>query len=211
MDAVVFDYGGVLTTPVRAAHQRWLAAERIDPDSYLGAMRDWLGRDRPHGSPVHLLETGELSAAEFETALAARLVGADGAPVPAAGLLGRMFGEMTPDPEMFVLVKAIRAAGVRLGLLSNSWSNVYPEDIHDLFDPVVISGEVGLRKPDPRIYRLALDGLGIDPGRVVFVDDAPVNVEAATALGMRGVRHVDPATTRAALTDLLPALAEVSA
>ncbi len=212
VDAVVFDYGGVLTPPIRAVHQRWLDAERIDGDGYRAVMREWLARDVPHGTPVHLLETGELSDLDFETALAARLRDLDGAAVPAAGLLGRMLGGMRPVPEMVALLRQIRDSGVAVGLLSNSWgTHDYPADVLELCAPAVISGRVGLRKPDPRIYRLVLDGLGVPAERVVFVDDAPVNIDAAQALGMRGIRHRDPATTRAALAALLPTLAEVTA
>lgn len=212
VDAVVFDYGGVLTPPIRTVHQRWLDTERIDGAGYRAVMRDWLARDVPHGTPVHLLETGEMSDVDFETALAARLRTHDGAAVPAAGLLGRILGDMRPVPEMLALLREIRDSGVAVALLSNSWgTHDYPADVLELCAPAVISGQVGLRKPDPRIYQLVLDGLSLPAGRVVFVDDAPVNIDAAETLGMRGIRHLDPATTRAALTDLLPTLAEVTA
>jgi epoxide hydrolase-like predicted phosphatase len=207
VDAVVFDYGGVLTTPVPISTRQWLEAERIDVDGFYVVMREWMAAGAVNGSPVHLLETGELSGPEFERELAGRLTTADGVGVIADGLLARMLGGMRPDPEMFELVEQVRALGVRVGLLSNSWGNTYPENIATLFDPVVISGEVGLRKPDPRIYQLTLGHLGTRPDRVVFVDDIPMNVEAATALGIRGLRHRDAASTRAALAELLPGLA----
>ena len=72
---------------------------------------------------------------------------------------------------------------------------------------VVISGEVGLRKPEPAIYRLALERLGVAAPEAVFVDDAEPNVLGARMLGMRGVLHTDAASTRAALAALIPALA----
>jgi putative hydrolase of the HAD superfamily len=208
IDAVVFDYGGVLTTPLRVSTPLWLAADRITPDSFTDTMRDWLGRDAALGSPVHRLETGELPGAEFERVFAARLVTEDGAPVVAAGLLARLFAGMTIDERMVALVGDLRAAGLRLGLLSNSWANTYPDELLALFDAVVISGEVGLRKPDPVIYRLVLDKLAVPAARSVFVDDAPVNVAAAIELGMHGIRHEDAEQTRAALAELIPALAK---
>ena len=171
-------------------------------------MREWLGRDAVAGSPIHRLETGELSGPDFERAFAARLATSDGSPVPAEGLLARLFAGMRTDPAMFDLLGDLRATGVKVGLLSNSWGNHYPDDLHELFDAMVISGEVGLRKPDPVIYRLVLDKLDVPAERAIFVDDAPVNVEAATALGMRAIRHQDAASTRAALEPLIPGLAK---
>jgi putative hydrolase of the HAD superfamily len=203
IDAVVFDYGGVLTTPLRVSTPLWLAADGITPDSFAATMREWLGRDAAAGSPVHRLETGELSGPEFERLFAARLVTEDGTPVVPAGLLGRLFAGMAVDEAMLALVGDLRAAGVLVGLLSNSWANHYPDELLALFDAVVISGDVGLRKPDPVIYGLVLDKLAVPAARSVFVDDAPVNVAAAEKLGMRGVRHTDADTTRAALTELL--------
>ena len=208
LDAVVFDYGGVLTTPLRESTGQWLARDGIVPDSFAMAMREWLGRGVPAGTPVHRLETGELAGPDFEALFAERLRTHAGTPVPAAGLLSRLFAGMRTDPAMLVLVSDLRALGLRVGLLSNSWGNHYPDDLAETFDAIVISGEVGLRKPDPAIYRLVLDKLDVQPARAAFVDDAPVNIEAADALGMHGIRHRDAATTRAALHALIPALAK---
>lgn len=204
VDAVVFDFGGVLTVPVRASTEQWLTAEGIVEDSYRAVMREWLVGDTAAGSPVHRLETGELSGPEFERALAARLLTAHGAAVVAEGLLARMFAGMVVDPVMLELIAELRATGVRVGLLSNSWANDYPADVLELFDPVLISGEVGLRKPDPRIFRLLLDRLGLPAERVVFVDDVAPNVAAAAELGIHAIAHVDAVTTRDALRALVP-------
>jgi putative hydrolase of the HAD superfamily len=91
-------------------------------------------------------------------------------------------------------------------VLSNSWGNHdYPrQDFTDLFDAVVISGEVGMRKPEPRIFRHAVSLLGVSPAECVFIDDVQANVEAAIACGMTGLRHTDPASTVTALTQLFP-------
>jgi epoxide hydrolase-like predicted phosphatase len=206
IDAVVFDYGGVLTSPLRVSTGQWLAGDQVDPESFRQAMREWLGRDAVAGTPVHRLETGELSGADFEVALAERLVRLDGRPVAAEGLLGRLFAGMRPDTAMIELMADLRATGLLVGVLSNSWGNTYPDELDRWCDAVVISGEVGLCKPDPRIYALMLDKLSVPAPRAAFVDDAPVNVAAANELGMHGIRHTDAATTRAALTDLIPDL-----
>lgn len=141
-------------------------------------------------SPVHLLERGEMPVGEFDSALAAGLA-ERGSPVAPAGLTRRMLADFAQlDASMVGLVRTARAAGVRTALLSNSWGNEYPAELMDgLFDAVVISGEVGMRKPELRIYRHTAQLLGVPPGECVMVDDLPHNVSAAAAAGMVGVLH----------------------
>ena len=106
---------------------------------------------------------------------------------------------------MLAAVAALRRGGVRTGLLSNSWGfEGYPrERFGELFDAVVISGEVGLRKPDPAIYALAADRLGLPAAACVFVDDLDTNVHAAEAAGMTGVVHTGAEHTLPRLAALL--------
>ncbi|WP_223198462.1 HAD family hydrolase [Solihabitans fulvus] len=208
VDAVVLDYGGVLTVSVRQFIDDWLREERVDTERYADTMRGWLSHEAAVGNPVHLLETGELTVAEFEALLAAELRTLDGAPVPAAGLLRRMFGRATPDPDMIELVRDAQALGLRTALLSNSWGEGYPEALlAELFEVVVISGRIGLRKPDPQIYQYLLDQLDMPADRCVFLDDSPANVTAAQDAGLHAFRHADAASSRAALSALVPALA----
>jgi len=207
VDAVVFDYGGVLTLPVRESIDAWLEADGIDPASFSRTLKAWLSRDAQDGTPIHRLETGELSVPEFDALLAAELATVDGRPVDPVGVLKRLFAGMQPDPPMFALVEDLRAADVRVGLLSNSWGNTYPrERIDALFDPVVISGEVGMRKPLAPIYELALERLGTPAGRVLFIDDAEPNILGARRVGLQAFLHADAVTTRAALAALIPDL-----
>ncbi len=141
-------------------------------------------------SPVHLLELGRLSAADFDTALAARLA-EEGSPVPAADLTKRMLADLEGlDESMLGLVRRARDAGLRTALLSNSWGNDYPDELLDgLFDAVVISGHVGMRKPELRIFRHTAELVGVPVNQCVMVDDLPHNVRAAAAAGMVGVLH----------------------
>jgi epoxide hydrolase-like predicted phosphatase len=207
---LLVDYGGVLTTPLADATKAWLEADGIDRERFGRLMRRWLASDAD-ANAVHDLETGRISAADFERRLAAELLGdnsstADGSPGgrPVAGMLTRMFAGFRPDPGMIDVVRAARTAGIRTGLLSNSWGLDYPRDGWDtLFDTVVISGEVGLRKPDPAIYTLAAERLGLPPNQVVFVDDLAPNVRGAVAVGMVGVQHTDVEATAAELEILL--------
>ena len=204
---VIIDWGGVMTGPVMDSVRAWLDAEHIDHDSYLAALRPWVHAaydGAGHGNPVHALERGECTDAEFERELAARLVRQDGGTVAADGLLGRMFAATVPSEPMYAAVRALRAAGRRTCLLSNSWgSDGYPREVlPELFDAVVISAEVGMRKPEERIFRHAIGLIGLAPGECVFIDDMSANVQAAEALGMRGVLHTQAATTVAELAEL---------
>lgn len=211
VDAVLFDYGGVMTSPVGEAIRAWHATDGIDPASFSRTLKAWLSRTVDWETPIHRLETGELSVAEFEELFAAELTTVEGTAPAAEGLLGRMFAEMRPDPAMFTLVEELRGCGLRVGLLSNSWGNTYPRKrIDALFDPVVISGEIGLRKPQAEIYAHAVERLGVPADRVVFVDDAEPNVLGARATGLRGLLHTSPQATRAALAALVPTLAPTS-
>lgn len=139
-------------------------------------------------SPVHALERGEMDREEFEVLLAAALT-ERGSPVVSTGLLDRLLGGLERcSEEMSELVRCARRAGVRTALLSNSWGDHYPERLWDgLFDEIVISGRVGMRKPEPRIYLHTASLLGLEPSECVMVDDLPANIRAARALGMHGV------------------------
>jgi HAD superfamily hydrolase (TIGR01509 family) len=110
---------------------------------------------------------------------------------------------------MFALAEELRGLGLRVGLVSNSWGNTYPRELIDaLLDPIVISGEVGLRKPDAAIYELALHRLGVAAERTLFVDDAEPNVLGARAVGLQALLHTDAAATRVALAVLVPDLSQ---
>lgn len=206
---LLVDYGGVLTTPLADATDAWLRADGIDPERFGRLIRRWLSSDA-EANAVHDLETGRMSAADFERQLAAELLDdatAEGEPPvqpAAAGMLTRMFAGFRPETSMIDLIRVAREAGVRTGLLSNSWGLDYPREGWDtLFDTVVISGEVGLRKPEPAIYLLAAERLGLPPTQVVFVDDLAPNVRAAAAVGMVGVHHTDVDATAEELEVLL--------
>jgi len=205
---VITDWGGVLTTPILATVQAWIEADGIDWNSYRTVMRTWVtDAYAPNGSPnpVHALERGECSGAEFEEVLAAQLHGVDGGAVDAVGLLQRMFAASARVPAMYDMIRALRGAGLRTALLSNSWGcDEYPRaDFPALFDTVVISGECGMRKPEEAIFLHTARSLGLEPRECVFIDDIEANVAAAAACGMTGVHHTEAAPTAAAVADLL--------
>ncbi|GAA2851810.1 hypothetical protein GCM10020220_046410 [Nonomuraea rubra] len=204
---VLIDWGGVLTTSLSDSIARWIAADRIDADRYYTVMREMIDHAYRGGdgeSVVHALERGELDGAAFERDLAARLLTLDGVPPVAEGLLERMFAGFERVEAMYDMLRDVRRNGVRTCLLSNSWSNTYPRDDWDeVFDAVVISGEVGMRKPEPRIYQHALGMIGLDGAQCVFIDDIEANIVAARELGIAGIHHRDAATTIAELETLL--------
>lgn len=203
--ALVVDYGGVLTVPIRTAFESWLAADQIDPEAFGALIEEWRGQP---DNPMHRLETGELGPDEFADYLVTKLRRTDGLPVEAAGLNERIFAAMHLDPDAFVMLRAARAAGLKTALLSNSWDFAYPWDQLDpLLDVKIVSGNVGLRKPDPAIFALAAEQLDLPLDECAFVDDLEPNVQAAAELGMHAVLHTDLAATLAALTALVPRLA----
>ena len=205
---VVTDWGGVLTTPILATVRAWVQADGIDWDTYVAVMGPWVSgayKQEARQNPVHALERGECSNIEFEILLAAQLKTIAGGPVVAEGLLRRMFAASLPVPVMYGVIRTLRRSGFGTALLSNSWGcEEYPRaDFPGLFDTVVISGEVGMRKPEPEIFRLAAATLGLEPAECVFIDDVEANVAAAVGCGMVGVHHTDVAATARELEALL--------
>ncbi|HVS68050.1 MAG TPA: HAD family phosphatase [Mycobacteriales bacterium] len=199
LKALIVDYGGVLTSPLLDTTSSWMDGDGIDPESFKDAMRDWLGLSYGTDaaeSPVHALERGEVEVPDFERHLAAQLKTVDGRPVEAEGLLTRMFAGFGHEPAMTEALRHAKAAGLSTALLSNSWGLDYPRDRWDeLFDVVVISGEVGMRKPEPRIFHLTAERLGLAPEVCVFVDDLAPNIRGAAEVGMIGVHHITPQQT----------------
>lgn len=126
-------------------------------------------------------------------------------PAGAETLIDRLFEGAQADDAMVATVRAARRAGVRTGLVSNSWgTRRYPRPLlAELFDGIVISGEEGMRKPTPEIYALGAERIGVPPEQCVFVDDLPFNLDPARELGMAVVHHTDAATTVAELERLL--------
>lgn len=193
LQGLVLDWGGVLTTDLHSSMSAWADAEDVDLEQFGAVMRKWLGQEGEVESwvnPVHALERGEIEVPDFEIRLAQGLTERLGKPIDPSGLLQRLFAHFTHAHDMTGLVRRAKAAGIRTALLSNSWGNTYPDHLFDgMFDVVVISGEVGMRKPEERIYAYTLDKLGLPAHECAFVDDLRHNVDAAVALGMVGIHH----------------------
>jgi epoxide hydrolase-like predicted phosphatase len=193
--ALLVDFGGVLTTSVWVAFGEFCEGAGLEQDTVLK-----LFREEPEAlALLRGLETGELEEAEFEPRFAELLGVADD-----EGLIERLFAGLGPDEAMIEAVRKARAGGVATGLISNSWGlGIYQRAPVDLFDAAVISGEVGLHKPQPEIYELACERLEVRPADSVFVDDLRENVAGAEAVGMTGVLHRRTAETVDRLEELL--------
>ena len=190
------DYGGVLTTNVWESFSAFCRTEGLDPDRVRS-----LFRDNPDAlNLLRNLETGELTEEEFSEQFAPLLGIANH-----DGLIDRLFAGMKPDQPMIDSLRHARAAGIRTGLISNSWGRGrYDRDSFDeLFDGVVISGEVGLHKPQPEIFRLAAERIALEPAECVFVDDLRENCAGAEAVGMTAVLHRNTDDTLDRLEELL--------
>jgi putative hydrolase of the HAD superfamily len=196
MKGLLVDFGGVLTTNVFESFRAFCVDEGLDPDAIKRLFR---------GEPeavrlVRRLETGDLSEDEFGERFG-ELLGIE----RRAGLVERMFRHSRPDDAMVEAVRRARAQGMRTGLISNSMGagrydrSTFPE----LFDGVVISGDEGMHKPQPEIFRLGAERVGLPPEECVFVDDLRENCEGAEAVGMTAVLHRGSDTTLPRLEELL--------
>jgi len=193
VDAVLFDFGGVFTpSPFHVLRQ---AAVELDlpPDVVLATVFGGYDEDTDH--PWHRLERGEVTIEDAIAAIVA-LAADSGHEIDPIGMLTKGMGGSGVRDDVVDLVREVRAAGVATAIVTNNvkefssaWREMLP--VAELFDVVVDSCEEGVRKPDPVIFRLALERLGgVPPERAAFLDDAPGNVASARALGMHAI-HVD--------------------
>ena len=207
VEVVISDFGGVLTAPMFHAFAAWQAHAGIELEQLGEAMV--LATERNGENPLFPLERGEITEAQFNAQLSAALRETAGREVDMDGFKDVFFQALPANEPMFDHLRALRAEGYRLALLTNNvreweplWRSLLPID--EIFEQVVDSAFVGMRKPDPRIYELTLERMGgVAAERCVFLDDLEVNVEAARALGMGGVRFVDTEQAIAELDALL--------
>lgn len=202
-EALVVDFGGVLTTPLQESFVMFADALGIElQDLVRVALKAYTGDT---DALVVAFETGAISDEEFSKRFAQRLTEGTGVDVDPNGLVERMFGGMRLEESMLDAVGVAKSHGFKTGLLSNSWGlSGYPrERLAEIMDVIVISGEVGLRKPDPEIFSLTTDKLGLPAEVCVFVDDHPGHLKAAQEAGMKTVLHRTPPETLTELEALL--------
>jgi epoxide hydrolase-like predicted phosphatase len=192
--ALIVDFGGVLTTDIWSSFAHFCEQRSLE-----GEAAKRLFRENPEALELlRGLETGKVAQDEFENRFA-ELLGTE-----PRGLIEGLFAGLEPVEPMVELLERAPELGIPTALISNSWvMDHYTEEIRELFDVVIISAEVGLHKPQPEIYRLAAERLGVEPEDCIFVDDLRENIEGAEAVGMTGVLHREVGETIARLDELL--------
>ena len=203
--AFISDFGGVLTSPL---YEGFLAYQEESGVSLEVLGRAMARATEEHGDhPLYVLERGEITEREFRARIEPHLE--DGFDL--SRLRALYFERLEPNRAMIDFVRALRGRGTRTALLTNNvreweplWRSKLPE-IDELFEVVVDSAFVGMRKPDPAIYELTLERLGVRAEDCVFVDDLEPNCETARGLGMIAVRFESP---EQAIPELRSALAE---
>jgi putative hydrolase of the HAD superfamily len=185
--ALLIDFGGVLTSDVGDAFDTYARTAGL-PD---GALPTLLREDSAANSMFVGFEVGRVSQAEFEPAFAERLTARFGVEVEAEGLVRGLTAALSPDLEMIAVLRRIRAAGVPVAIVSNSFGmEAYDGyELEAIADLVVISAELGVRKPSRRIYRHAAAALAVDTASCLFVDDLELNLAGAKRLGMAVLHH----------------------
>jgi putative hydrolase of the HAD superfamily len=205
--AVVSDFGGVLTTPLSAGFLAYQEEAGVSLEELGQAMQRTAEAYGEH--PLFALERGEIAEAEFARRLQEQL----GAGFDLSRLRQLYFERIEPNAPMIRYLSDLRGRGLRMALLTNNvreweplWRAKLPE-LEEIFELVVDSAFVGMRKPERRIYELTLERLGdgLRAEECVFVDDFEVNCEGARALGMRAVRFRDAEQAIAELESVIGA------
>ncbi|MGH0034926.1 MAG: HAD family hydrolase [Myxococcota bacterium] len=201
--AVIFDLGGVvLGSPLHAIR---------DYEAELGIPEGFVNRvvvDTAPGGAWSRLERGEIAMTDFFEAFESECR-ERGQRLSARVMMERMGESAAPRPEMLEALRRLRGAGFALAALTNNWStddgrrSNAGADLRPHFDVFVESAVEGLRKPDPRIYRLVCERLGVAPEHTVFLDDIGGNLKPARALGMTTIRVVEPATALGELASVV--------
>ena len=203
-NAVLFDLGGVvLGSPLHAIR---------DYERELGFARNAINlvaaRTAPHGAWSRL-ERGEIDMETFFVDFEADCLEA-GLPIDARLMMQRMSEASAPRPKMLAAISRLRAAGFKVGALTNNWAQAEGDGrsdgtriLRDRFDVFIESSVEGLRKPDPAIYELACRRLRTSPSEVVFLDDIGGNLKPARAMGMATIKVDEPEIALRELSELV--------
>jgi putative hydrolase of the HAD superfamily len=198
IEAVISDFGGVLTSPLIESYTAVQESSGVPLEALGKAMAAIMDRDGSH--PLFELETGRLSETQFLDGLSSELTEELGRPVSLHDFGDRFFEHLHPNERMFEFMRGLRDGGYKLGICTNNvreweplWRAKLPVD--EIFSVVVDSAFVGSRKPEPRIYEITLERLGVPAQAALLIDDIELNCTAACDLGMHagGFRDTDQA------------------
>jgi putative hydrolase of the HAD superfamily len=196
IEAIVCDFGGVLTTPLFAAFAAFQDDSGITPEQLGLAMR--AGLEEGEEIPLFKLERGEISEDDFIDRLSDGLEPILGHRPHLHHFRQKFWGALEPNGEMIALMRELKASGLKMAILTNNvreweplWRAMLPVD--EIFEEIVDSAFVGCRKPEARIYELTLERIGMPAGACLFIDDLQPNIEGAEAAGMNAVHFRDNA------------------
>jgi len=189
-EAIVSDFGGVLTSPLLDSFAAFQNSSGISLGQLGAAMAAIAQRDG--ANPLFELETGRMSEARFLETLGAELSSQLGRPVELHGFGERYFDNLHPNEPMIAYMRELHHRGYRMAICTNNvreweplWRAKLPVD--EIFEVVVDSAFVGARKPEPRIYEITLERLRVDAPAALLVDDVEANCTAARELGLGAV------------------------
>jgi putative hydrolase of the HAD superfamily len=207
IEAIVSDFGGVLTTPLLSSFMAVQDEIGITPEDLGKAMKAITEEDGEN--PLYGMERGEISEADFLARLSDGLEPLLGHRPQLHRFREIYFEALHPNQPMIELMRELKAEGKRMAMLTNNvreweplWRSMLPVD--EIFETVVDSGFVGVRKPEARIYEMTLERLGLPAESCLFVDDLPHNCEGAREAGMAAVHFRD---NEQAITEIRAALA----
>jgi putative hydrolase of the HAD superfamily len=190
VEAIISDFGGVLTSPMLESFIAFEEISGISVNDLGTAMGEIWKRDGAH--PLFELETGRITEAEFLGGISAQLTAQLGHPVRLDGFGEHFFEHLHPNDRLIAYMRSLKERGYRMAICTNNvrewepfWRAKLPVD--EIFSVVVDSAFVGMRKPEPEIYALTLERLGVPAGATLFVDDIELNCQAARAAGMDAV------------------------
>jgi len=190
VQAVISDFGGVLTSPLADSFRVFQDTSGVPLEELGKAMASIAARLGVN--PLFELETGRLSEADFLTQIGVQLTEQLGRTIAMDGFGERYFAHLHPNDAMIGYMRELRGRGYKLGICTNNvreweqrWRAMLPVD--EIFDVVVDSAFVGTRKPEPRIYELTLEALGVAPGEALLIDDIEANCTGARELGIQAV------------------------
>ena len=190
VEGIISDFGGVLTSPLLDSFVAFQDSSGVSLEE-LGKAMMIIGQ-RAGVNPLHELETGRLSETEFLSSIGAQLTEQLGRPIEMHGFGERYFATLEPNQALIDYMRELRRRGYRMAICTNNvrewehrWRTMLPVD--EIFHEVVDSAFVGTRKPEPRIYQITLERLGVAADAALLVDDVEVNCEGARELGMRAV------------------------